>query len=60
MVCGEVRETDRGKSRRGPSERTNGHPARRSLGIAPFPLDTGIRPVSNTSQSEALTRRRDA
>jgi hypothetical protein len=52
MVCWEVRVTGRGTSRRGPSGRSDGHPACRPLRSRRFSLDTGMRPVSNACSGQ--------
>jgi hypothetical protein len=52
MVRREVRETGRGTSRRGPSGRSDGHPACRPLRSRRFSLDTGMRLASNASSGE--------
>ena len=52
MVRREVRETGRGTSRRGPSGRPDGHPARRPLRSRRVFLDTGMRPLSNACSGE--------
>jgi len=53
MVRREMRETGRGVSQRGWSERSDGHPACRTPRFHRFSLDTGTRPVSNGSSGEA-------
>ena len=52
MVRHEIRETGRGRNRRRPSGRPDGHPACRPLRIRRFSLDAGMRRVSNASSGE--------
>ena len=52
MVCREVRVTSRGRSRRGPSGRPDGHPACPPHRSRRFSLDTGMRRVSNASSGD--------
>jgi hypothetical protein len=52
MVRREVRATGRGTSRRGPSGRSDGHPACRPPRSRRFSLDTEMRRVSNASSGE--------
>jgi hypothetical protein len=53
MVRREVRATGRGTSRRGPSGRSDGHPACRPPQSHRFSLDKRMRSVSNACSAEA-------